>query len=432
MAAEAPDAPVAVEAATPGVEEPPEPVEEATALDGTEFLALMCTLPHVKPDDFAKEFRQFWNNLLTSPANTGGGNPLFQGGVPFAAAPSGNFGRSAALSSTLNLVSPGTSGGARAQTLEVLKDCVLALYDEGIFPADDFVRRAQVAVTRKEIPQPNEWFLRAMEMLLALSERRTVAQMQAHDCAADLAKWLHLFTMLERKRETEKIAKAKEVEEIVSLVHTTQMEIETLLMQCQEELGLQERLVEDWQAESKLLKRDRRKIRVKINKLDAEQAREREKCAEFLSKMLERDCELQKLAQVIPRYASLEEEIEAYTEENEELEELLGEIITQSENRVREQSLQLEACDAAGKAMMGEVESVLTAYTAACANADKRVEDIYPYAKVPTRPGGYSYYRAPGEPQAATAVREKELRNRRQSVETCAAKLQKLMPGVVK
>ena len=42
----------------------------------------------------------------------------------------------------------------------------MALYDEGIFPKDEFARRAQQAQSKREIPQENEWYLRAMEMLL--------------------------------------------------------------------------------------------------------------------------------------------------------------------------------------------------------------------------------------------------------------------------
>lgn len=51
-------------------------------------------------------------------------------------------------------------GGGGALPLERLRACVLALYDGGIFPKDEFARRAQAARSKKELPKESEWYIR--------------------------------------------------------------------------------------------------------------------------------------------------------------------------------------------------------------------------------------------------------------------------------
>ncbi len=45
----------------------------------------------------------------------------------------------------------------RRKPLDLLKEVIVALYDEQIFPEDEFSRRAKMAISRKEVPKENEW-----------------------------------------------------------------------------------------------------------------------------------------------------------------------------------------------------------------------------------------------------------------------------------
>lgn len=85
--------------------------------------------------------------------------------------------------------------------LEVIKAMILALYDAGLFPKDDFMRRAQHSLNKRETPKENEYFTRGMEMLLALQERCLVAKMQSTDMQNDLNTWLELFAVLSKERD---------------------------------------------------------------------------------------------------------------------------------------------------------------------------------------------------------------------------------------
>eukprot|EP00392_Amoebophrya_sp_AT5.2_P017882 g18304.t1 len=162
---------------------------------------------------------------------------------------------------------------------EFLKHLLLNLYDEGIFPRDEFV-----AITRKEMPQLHEWLTRAMEMCLALEERKQVASLQAFDCLLDLRKFLELFLQFSELRELEKRRKDAEVEANVGEVKKElDAEIEVLLMKLREENQLQERVFADWAEERELLARDREFLTRKIRNLEEEMDSGRRDLGTFLN-----------------------------------------------------------------------------------------------------------------------------------------------------
>ncbi|CAD7968603.1 unnamed protein product [Amoebophrya sp. A120] len=305
----------------------------------------------------------------------------------------------------------------------LLKPVLLSLYDEGIFPNDDFVRRAQVAVSKKEIPQTNEWLQRALEMSLALEERQSVAELQVIDCLNDLERFLELFCKFERKRETEK--REIEHEEALRLPEIKdflQQEIEELSMKLREENLLQIRVFEDWEEEHNLLQQDKEKMLQKLSKVQKFYQKKCKKLSKLMTKMLQRDLELEKLSEVIPKYAQLQDEIFKIEEENEGMENLLKEIVSTGEKQVKEQLKVLDNLQPSQKIFSEKhLKESVCLYQKACQNASKRVETEFPYWKIISRPSSnrrnYEYYKAPGEPSPTLPKVEKERENRRWSID---------------
>ncbi len=187
-------------------------------------------------------------------------------------------------------------------------------------------------------------------------------------------------------------------------------------MRLQEEMTLQQKVISDWKREARVLKEDRQALKREVAKMEHQMQVDRKNCAEFMAGMLNKDYHLHRLAKVIPQYSQIQKEIAQYEEENEIMYNILRGAYTSLVDQLPQQAQLLEETLHHERTIEQQIHETLETYQQNIEISQQRVEDVLPYLKVVQRPGGYEYYRAPGEPTPSAPTSEKQKQLRRLSI----------------
>lgn len=306
---------------------------------------------------------------------------------------------------------------------EVFKDTLLLLYDEGIFPKDSFVRRAQLATSRKELPKETEWLNRGLEMLLALQERSLVAKAQSDDLLDDERKFFKAWALFTLRREEEIVTQQNESRYLLEQLRTAQCELESLVLRVHSELGMQEKIDVDWRAEGQMLSWDCAKMSREKARLESQQKADRKNCAGFMAGMLAKNRQLVHLAEVVPQYHALQTEMANLEGENDKLVEILERLNAEAALRLPQQAALVNEMVSRERKLEELVAKGLKLHEEVVESANRRVEDVLPYWKVMNRPGGYGTALGffPGEPKPSKPTGEDLFQENRSRIDAGVA-----------
>lgn len=154
----------------------------------------------------------------------------------------------------------------------------------------------------------------------------------------------------------------------------------------------------EWKKKIETQKEERKKVLKQRKWLEMQLRSDNQRAAEFMSRMLQKEHQLQQLKEYTPKCKLLQHELARVAKENEEIFELLREVLTHVETTIPIKVAAAEKCRQLGIALENQFKQVLKKYNKVCVDADMFVEDILPYEKVATRPGGYQNRAGIGRP----------------------------------